>query len=59
MSIIPKLSQEVEISAQRVNIVMFSAEERMREFEAKINEIKRSNMNPEVPFDVVNLLNNG
>ena len=59
MSIIPKLSQEVEISAQRVNIVMFSAEERMRDFEAKINEIKRSNMNPEVPFDVVNLLNNG
>ena len=56
-SIIPRLSHEVEISAQRVNTVMSSVEERMSEFEARINEIKQSNMNAEVPLDVVNSLN--
>ena len=35
----------------------FSVKERMREFEAKINEIKQSNMNAKVPLDVVNSLN--
>ena len=56
-SVIPRLSHEVEISSQRVNTVMSSAKERMREFEAGINEIKQSNINMEVPLDIVNLLN--
>ena len=54
-SFISRLSQEAEISAQRVNTVNFSVEERMREFEAKINEIKPYNMNVAVPLNVVNL----
>ena len=36
-NIIPRLIHEVEISFQRVNTVM-SSEERMRDFEASINE---------------------
>ena len=53
-NIIPRLIHEVEISFQRVNTVMSSVEERMRDVEAWINEIKQSNMNTE---EVVNSLN--
>ena len=56
-NIIPRLSHEVEISSQRVNTVKSSVEERMRDFEARINEIKQSNINTEVPLDIVNSLN--
>ena len=56
-SCIPRLSHEVEISSQRVNTGMSSVEERLSEFEARINEIKQSNMNAEVPLDIVNPLN--
>ena len=56
-NIIPRLSHEVEISSQRVNTVMSSVEERMRDFEVRLNEVKQSTMNTVVPLDIVNSLN--
>ena len=56
-NIIPRLNHEMEISSQRVNTVLSSVEERMREFEVWINEVKQSNMNTEVPGEIVNSLN--
>ena len=32
-------------------------EERMREFKTRINEVKQSNMNTEIPLEIVNSLN--
>ena len=54
--IIPRLNHEVEISSQRVNTVLSPVEERMRDFEV-INKVKQSNMNMEVPGEIVNSLN--
>ena len=55
-NIIPRLIHEVEISFQRINTVISSVEESMRDVEAWINEIKQSNMNmeeiPEGGFNV-------
>ena len=56
-NIIPKFNHEVEISSQRVNTVMSSVEERMRDFEVRLNEVKQSTMNTVVPLDIVNSLN--
>ena len=56
-SIIPRLSHVVEISTQKVNTVVSSVEERMREFKDRMNEIKQSNVNVEVPSAIVNSLN--
>ena len=53
-NIIPRLIPEVEISFKRVNTVMSSVEERLRDFETWINEIMQANMNPE---EIVNSLN--
>ena len=47
----------MKISSQRVNTVMSSVEERMRDFEARLNEVKQSTMNTVVPLDIVNSLN--
>ena len=54
---IPRLNHEVEISSQKVNTVLSSVEERMRDFEVWINEVKQSNMNTEVPMEIVISLN--
>ena len=54
---IPRLSHEAEISSQKVNTVMSFVEERMREFKARMNDFKQSNMNVEVPLNIVNSLN--
>ena len=56
-SIIPRLSHKVEILSQIVNTVISMIEERMREFEDRMNETKESNMNAEVPSNIVNSLN--
>ena len=48
-SIIARLSHEVEISTHKVNTVVSFMDERMREFEDRMNKIKQSNMNMEVP----------
>ena len=56
-SIIPRLSHEVEVSLQKVNTVITFVEEKMREFEYRMNETKQSNMNAEVPSNIVNSLN--
>ena len=56
-NIIPRLNHEVEISSERVNTVLSSIEERMRDFAVGINEVKHYNMNTEVPMDIVNSLN--
>ena len=52
----PRLNHEVEISSRKVNTVLSSVEERMREFEVWINEVKQSNVNMEVPMEIVNSL---
>ena len=56
-SIIPRLSHQVEISSQKVNTVVSFVEERIREFEDRMKELRQSNVNTEVPSDIVNSLN--
>ena len=53
----PRLSHQVELSLQKVNNVMSSMEEKMRELDDGMNEIKQSNMNAEIPSNLVNSLN--
>ena len=54
---LPRLSHKVETSSRRVNTVLLSVEERMREFETWINEVRKSNINTEIPMEMVNSLN--
>ena len=56
-TIIPRLRLEVESSSRRVNSVLSSVEERMKEFEVWINEIRWSNMEAEISMEIVNSLN--
>ena len=56
-SISPKLNHGVDISLQRVNTVISSVEKKIKELEDEMNEIKQSNMNAEVPPNVVDSLN--
>ena len=56
-ALIPGLRHEVETSSRRVNTVFSSVEERMKEFEICINEVRQSNMNTEIPMKIVNYLN--
>ena len=56
-NLIPRFNHEVKISSQIVNTVLSSVEERMRDFQVWINEVKQSNMNTEVPMEIVNSLN--
>ena len=51
--IIPKLNHEVEVSLQRVNTVISSVEKKMGELKDRMEEIKQSNMNAEIPLNVV------
>ena len=43
-TIIPRLRLEVETPSRRVNTVLSSVEERMKEFETWINKVRQSNM---------------
>ena len=56
-TIIQRLRLEVESSSQRVNSVLSSVEERMKEFEVWINEVRQSNMDIEIHMEIVNSLN--
>ena len=56
-TIIQRLRLEVESSSQRVNSVLSSVEERMKEFEVWINEVRQSNMDAEIPMEIMNSLN--
>ena len=56
-TIIPRLRLEVESSSRRVNSVLFSVEERMKEFEVGINKVRQSNIDAEIPMEIVNSLN--
>ena len=56
-NLIPRFNHEVKISSQIVNTVLSSVEERMRDFQVWINEVKQSNMNTEVPMEIVISLN--
>ena len=56
-AIIPRLHLKVETSSWRVNTVLTSVEERMKEFETWINEVRQSNMDTGVPMGIVNSLN--
>ena len=54
-AIIPRLHLLVEILSLRVNTLLSSVEERMKEFE--INEVRQFNMDTGIPMEVVNSLN--
>ena len=54
---LPRLRQKMETSSRRVNTVLSSVEERMKEFEIWISEVRKSNMNTKIPMEIVNLLN--
>ena len=56
-TIISNLRLEMESSSQRVNSVLSLVEERMNEFEQWINEVRQSNMDAEIPMEIVNSLN--
>ena len=56
-SIIPRLKHEVEVSLQRVSAVISSVESKMGELEERMEDIKESNMNADIPSNVVNSLN--
>ena len=51
-----RLHHEVETSSRKMNMVLSLVEERMREFEVWINNVKQSNMNT-IPMEIVNSLN--
>ena len=51
--IIPRLSHEMKISSKRVNTVISSLEENVRESEDWMNEIKQSNINAEGLSNVI------
>ena len=55
-TIVPRLRLEVESSSQRVNSVLTSVEERMKEFETWINEVRQTDMDTEIPMEIVNSL---
>ena len=52
-----RLHLEVENSSRRVNSVLSSVEERMREFKTWIYEVRQSNMDTGIPIEIVNSLN--
>ena len=54
---IPRLRLKVESSSRSVNSVLSSVEERIKEFESWINEVRQSNMDTEIPMKIVNNLN--
>ena len=56
-TLLPRLCHEVETFSRRVNTVLSLVEERMREFKTWINEVKQSNMNTEIPMEILNSLN--
>ena len=56
-TIISNLRLEMESSSQRVNSVLSLVEERMNEFEQWKNEVRQSNMDAEIPMEIVNSLN--
>ena len=54
-TMIPRL--HLENSSQRVNSVLSSVEERMKEFEIWIKEARQSNMDSGILMEIVNSLN--
>ena len=56
-TIIPRLRLEVETSSRRVNTVLSSVEERMKEFKTWINKVWQSNVDTGIPMEIVNSLN--
>ena len=56
-TIILRLHLEVETSSRRVNSVLSSVEERMKEFEVWINKVRQSDTDAEIPMEIVNSLN--
>ena len=56
-TVVPRFCLEVESSSWRVNSVLSSVEERMKEFETWINEVRQTNMDTKIPMEIVNRLN--
>ena len=52
----PKLREDVETSLGKVNSVLNKVEDRMEEFLTWINHLKQSNLNEEIPVDIVSSL---
>ena len=53
---IPKPKGEVETSLGKVNSVLSKVEDRMEEFLTWINHLKQSNLNEEIPVDILSSL---
>ena len=54
---IPRLRLKVESSSRSVNSVLSSVEERIKEFESWINEVRQSNMDTKILMKIMNSLN--
>ena len=54
----PKIRGDVETSLEKVNFVLNKVEDRMEEFLTWINHLKQSNLNEEIPVDIVSSLQN-
>ena len=52
----PKIRGDVETSLEKVNFVLNNVEDRMKEFLTWINHLKQSNLNEEIPVDIVSSL---
>ena len=52
----PKIRADVETSLEKVNFVLNKVEDRMEEFLTWINHLKQSNLNEEIPVDIVSSL---
>ena len=55
-TVVRRLHLKVESSSWRVNSVLSSVEERMKEFETWINEVRQTNMDTKIPVEIVNSL---
>ena len=55
-TVVPRLRLEVEFSSRRVNSVLSSVEERMKEFKTWINEVRQTDMDTKIPMEIVNSL---
>ena len=55
-TIILSLRLKVETSSQRVNSVLSSVEEKIKDFEVLINEVRQYTMDTEIPMEILNIL---
>ena len=55
--VIPKLSEKVDSTLQKANLVLAEVERKMEEFQDWISYVKPMDMTAEKPMEIVNSLN--